>query len=237
MSGYTLRLHEVVELRGGKTTIENGVRILDKPELLCLDTYPVAASRDRIGLNGLILDTYWNDEIAHETSEIFVQRLRTVMHTIMPTINKLYDANAIEFDPLTTMDMRTISSGNSANVSNSDTSSDSTSGNQSLSESTNFDIPQMAIQPEKDYAESGARGAADSTGTTTSSSEASQTDTTTSDGDSRTTGYAGSPAALIQEYRASIVNIDQIVLEEISGLFLQLWGSPHSFTANGRYLL
>lgn len=235
MSGYTLRLQEVVELRGGATTIVNGVRILDKPELLCMDTYPIATSRDRAGLNGLILDTYWNDEIAHETDDIFVQRFRTVMHTIMPTVNKLYDANAIEFDPLTTMDMRTISSGNSNTLSNRDSQADSTSTNQSASESTNFDLPQMALSGSKDYADAGARGVAESSANTVSSDEATQNDSTTSDGDSRTTGYAGSPAALIQEYRASIVNIDQIVLEEIGELFLQIWGSPHSFIPNRRF--
>lgn len=232
MGTYTLRLHEVVEHLGATTSIVNGVRVIDKPELLRLDSYDLHESRDRTSLNGLILDTYWNDEIAHETIDIWLQRIRTVLNTEMPTINKLYASNAIKFDPLTTMDMRTTSTGKSDTQSNRDSKADTSTTQNGQSRSTNFDTPSTPLRDDGHYAESGVDGKTLSVVDGTSSDEASQRDATESEGDSHTVGYAGSAAALIQEYQASLVNIDQVVLDALDPLFLKIWGTPHPYSRN-----
>lgn len=228
---YTMRLSDIIETRGGKCEIDDkGVRILDRPGLLHLDTYPIFDEAHRPYLNGLILDTYWNREIAYESVDIFTQQLRVKMQMMMPMYNKLYEAGLIDFDPLVTTDIAVTSEGTSDSTSNRDSTADSTSTQDGASRSIASTTPQTMLQVDGHYADSGVTGRSESTTATTASDEATARELAASQGSSRTVGYAGSPAALIQAYRESVINIDQMVVEELEPLFFMLWGSPQTFT-------
>ena len=94
---YTMRLSDLIEARGGHTTIDDaGLRILDKPSILHLDKYPIFDEAHRPILNSLILDTYWNREIAHETADIFIGQMRMTLQRIMPTYKVMVDLRLID---------------------------------------------------------------------------------------------------------------------------------------------
>lgn len=230
MTVYTMRLSDLIDVRGGHTTIDdNGLRVLDKPAILHLDKYPIFDEAHRPVLNSLILDTYWNREIAHETADIFIGQLRMTMQRIMPTYNKVYESTLLDFDPLVTTDITVESKGTSDSTSDRDSTADSTSTQDGESRSVAYDTPSQALKPDGHYASAGTDGKSASTTTSTASDEASARERNESEGSSRTVGYAGSPAALVQAYRESILNVDELVVEELEPLFFMLWGSPHTF--------
>lgn len=230
---YTMRLSEVVKMRGGHTTIDDaGLRIIDKPGILHLDKYPIFDEAHRPVLNSLILDTYWNREIAHETVDIFIGQLRMTMQKIMPTYNKVYESTLLEFDPLVTTDITVESRGTSDSTSNRDSTADSSSTQDGESRSVAYDTPSQALKPDGHYASAGTDGKSASTTTSTASDEATASERNESEGSSRTFGYAGSPAALVQAYRESILNVDELVVEELEPLFFMLWGQNHNYTHN-----
>lgn len=232
MGTYTLRLSEVVDVLGGTTEIVDGIRVLDKPEILRLDSYPLHESRDRTELNGLILDRFWNEEIAHESVEIFKNRLRHTLFTIMPPINELYASLQLEFNPLSTIDMRTTGKSEGENNSTSKSLSKADTVNTNEGRVTNLDLPSQQLRADADHAESGtvSKGIGSTLGTSDTDSEGS--DTSRGESNSHTVGYGGSPASLLMEYRESIINVDPLVLDGLTPLFMQLWGSPHPLTAN-----
>lgn len=235
-SVYTIRLCDVVSVRGASTSIDDeGLRIIDKPGVIHLDKYPVFDESHRKVINSLILDTYWNREIAYETVDVFIGQLRMLMQKIMPAYNKLYESAAIDIDPFLTTDIRSESTGSSDTTSTRDSQADSTSTQGANTRSVNYSLPSQQLKADGHYGESGVDGLSSSDTSSTASDESTARDVTASDAKSRTFGYAGSQAALIQEYRASIINIDEMIVDELEPLFLMLWGSPHTFTDQYNY--
>lgn len=128
-----------------------------------------------------------------------------------------------------------------ASGSDSTTTNSATAGSRAV----NFDTPQTALSGNKDYASSAADAnstnasngtshgtntsngtstnhAADVTsGTNSSNTSASTTDTST------TTGRQGSANRLLAEFRANILNIDRMLLNdpELTSMFMLVWDS------------
>lgn len=233
---YTMRLSDVIRMRGGKTHIDdNNVRVLDRPEILHLDKYPLHDPAHRTTLNGLILDTYWDREIAHDNVETFKHQLRTQLNTIMPLYNQLYASAAIKFDPLVTTDMLSTSKQDSETVSERESSAQTASDQEGMQQTVSSDTPQVMLKGDGHYATNGVTGKNDSTATGSASDESTATDVNSSEAESRTVGYNGSPAALIQAYRETILNIDQMIVTELESLFLILWGSPFPIFPSSNY--
>lgn len=228
MGAYTLTLSELCSILGITTKIENGITIIDKPEVFHLDSYPIHDESHRDTLNGLIFDTYWNREIAYETEEIFIQQFRRRMMLAAPNMNQLYKSAGIEYDVLSTMDMRTTSRNTSENVSERDGETTTTSESKSKSRALNSQTPQQSLDPDTGlYLDNGSFGFSDSEGDTIASEGVKGKDTADAEADSRTVGYAGNPAMLIQAFRETILNVDQMWIDELEPCFLQLWGTPH----------
>ena len=96
MSAFTIPLKSVIELTGGD---------------IGLDSYPIFEESYREGLNQKIIDHYWNREIGIENVEMFRFNLRRKMNEIMPYFNQLYESTRFEYDPLTTIDITTVTDG------------------------------------------------------------------------------------------------------------------------------
>lgn len=123
--------------------------------------------------------------------------------------------------------------------STSNTSSDSTAKSRSVF----FDTPQTALSRNKDYAANATDGESDtvssgsSTGNTTGTNTATSsgtdattgTDSTTASGStsdtSSTTGTQGSLADMLNRYRATIINVDLMLLNdpELTSMFSLVW--------------
>ena len=231
MASFTIALKDVIRLTGGTTEIVNGIRKLTGGNI-GLDAYPIFDPDYKDILNGKIVDHFWNREIGLETIDMFQLAIRRKMNLMMPFYNKIYLSTMVEFDPLSTISIKTVNSmeGTVANTSND--VANSSAENDGKSRSVSSATPQTMLKPNEDY----ATGAADSNSQSTAISENTQNSEFTSDtennGESETKGYQGLASELLARYRASLVNTDLLVLDELEECFMQLWDTGDSYTNN-----
>lgn len=231
MATFTMALHEVIEATGGEVEIVNGIRVMTGGNI-GLNDYEIYDEGYRPRLNGIIIDHYWNREIGLETIDMFQLAMRRKMNEIMPVINKMYESLAIEFSPLSTVDLITEATTEN-DVTNTNNSSNSTNTtNNSGARTVVMDTPQMRLAGDKDY----ATAATDNTGTATAEGTVTEETTFTSDGDttvnSRTSGYQGVASELLTRYRQSLINPDMMVIDQLEECFMSVWDNGDSFTNN-----
>lgn len=236
MGEYTLELREVV--KGCDVAV------------LALSDYPIWDEKHRAALNTRIIEHYWYHEIAHETADQFIRRLRTKMCEIMPYYceyaHTLPDAEIMMAD----IDMTVASDGRATNKTGLD--SRTTTRDESSQESAsrtdtgsktravNSEAPQSRLAGNADYAtsavdtnssgDSRANGTQKNTGTSDNRTNTASTDEDETHNITRTTGRGRPAAELIAAWRATIANIDMMIVEDLSGLFLSVWGLDSTFT-------
>ena len=106
MSIYTTTLKRAIEMLGGTVNLDAPIPTMTGD--IGLSNYPLFEESYRERLNGLILGRYANREIGLETVGMFRFALRHHMLLHMPTMNLLYESTRLEFDPLHTIDIRTL---------------------------------------------------------------------------------------------------------------------------------
>lgn len=234
MGTFTMPLKEAIRFTGGTTTVSetDGITRLVNPASIGLAFYTIFDPAYRDILNGKIVDHYWNREIGMESISLFQLAMRRRMNEIMPYYNKMYESTQIEFEPLTTMDIHTVSTGTVDVNTSDDSTTDATNDATNTSRATNLDMPQTALARNKDYASSGVDSNAQSTGTSNATVHNTGSNDTTADNDSRTTGYQGLASDLIMRYRESILNIDMAIINELTDCFMQVWDSSDEFYNN-----
>ena len=196
-----------------------------------LDSYPIWDDAYRNVLNEKIIGRYWNREIGFETVQMFRFQIRRKMGEIMPYYNKLYASMQLDFDPLSTIDIRTIgdNSTNSKERGTNTANSVVNSGARSVSSIT----PQTQLSGNGDYADS----------MTDNNSETANTSSANTTGESEqhanlsshTKGFQGSPADLIVKYRESLINVDLMVLDELSTYFMLITDAGDEFFSTGGF--
>lgn len=188
-----------------------------------LNDYPIFDPAYRETLNKKIIDRYHSREIGHETIGRFVFAMRRKMNEIMPLYNDLYRSTRIQFDPLVTMDIRTISTGESVTDAEASSNSATNSVTDSKSRAVSSSTPQVPLSGNGDYAtgmnDSSGDSRVEGSGTDASESKTEEQSNT----ESHSVGYQGSPAALIAEYRRTLINIDLAIIEDLEELFYGLW--------------
>jgi len=215
------------------------------------DNDPVASpavTPYRPGLNTKILNHYMNLEISVETASRFMFNLRRKMWEIMPYYNKLYLSDTLTVaDALKTNDLTTVvnlASHSQGNTSNNNTSSGTTGGNQTTTSGTrsvDSDFPQTMLNGSEDYASNGndVNGTVTGESTGTSSATSDDTGSSTVDDTQNSTqtfaGMAGVPADLIMRYRASLLNIDMQIIDELKELFMLVWDTGDNYTVNNDF--
>jgi hypothetical protein len=225
MGTFTIPLKQVIALTGGTVTLDpdTGISTLVGGNI-GLDYYPIFDETYRNDLTGKIVDHYWNREIGMETIEMFQLAMRRKMNEIMPYYNKLYESEKIEFDPLSTVDLTTISTMNSDEHADGDTTQTGTSASRSVSSET----PQTMLQPNADYASS----AADSNSVSSTNGVSTQDTTNDVDTNSNTKGYQGVAADLLMRYREALLNIDVMIINELEEMFMLVWDNGDEYMDN-----
>lgn len=228
MAIYTLELYRVIEMKPAE---------IPRDTWLGLDDYPLAMESWRDELNRDIIDYYLNREIGQESVDMWRHAMRRKMRLVMPFYDALYMSTKLQFDPLSTVNLRTINTAKATDISTGKTESTNETTNKNESRAVNYDTPQNALGQRKDYAtgaaDSFAEGTAGGTGVSSTEGEAESEST----GESVTEGYQGAPAALIQAYRQSLINVNQMVISELSDLFMGVWDNGDSFArTNERYI-
>jgi len=202
-----------------------------------LDDYPIFDESYRKTLNDRIKRTYWLQEIAHETIDIFIWRLSLKMDLIMPRYNRMYLAEIQNTDPLdgNRHYNKTGQDGTSQNMGTNKQSSTGAGENTSKGRTVGSDTPQTRLAGDGDYATSisDASTSGTSTSKNDSSSNSSSNSSYNNNQRSESWGYSGSKARAIADYRGTLLNVDDLVIAELSDLFLGLWDDDSPHTPNG----
>ena len=210
-----------------------------------LQAYQLFDESHREKLNNKILAHYWYYEIGHETVDMFVFQLRIKMNEIMPYYNELYKSAAQEYGILDQFDVTksSIQDGKQIGVTSvdnnvsatSEASQDSNNTNNAKSRAVASELPQTRLSGNENYATNAQDSL--SSGDTTSHSSGTNRENTTgstlsksdstnkSQVESRSRGRQASGAQLIMEYRQAILNIDMMIIDELSELFMGLWAT------------
>ena len=229
MPSFTVELWRVIEFKPAEMSLD---------EWLGMNEYPIFETDYREGLNKKIRDHFMYQEIGHETVEQFRFSMRRKLNEIMPVYNELYKTTKKEFDPLSTIDIRTVSSGTQAQTSEGTTANETDSDINAVSRNVASSFPQVLLSGNKDYATSGADSNSQTKTTGNVSEESTSESNAITESDSRTSGYQGNPAQLLQAYRAAILNVDMLVIAELDDLFMMVWNNGDSYTqTKGRFYL
>lgn len=235
MSAFTIELREVIRFTGGSTELgANGITVLTGGDI-GIQYYPIFDETYRATLTGKIIDHYWNREIGFETIDIFKMKMRSRMNEIMQYYNQLYTSERLIIDPLNTVDLRTLSTGESSQ--NVTASGDTVTNSATKSESrvVQSSTPQVMLSGNKDYADAAAdtntKGDSDSTANETTKSDSD----TTQSNDSHVTGFQGSQAELLNVFRSTFLNIDSMVISDLDELFMQVWDTNDTYTITERW--
>lgn len=231
MGTFTIPLNEVIEITGGTVDFSSGIAKMTGGDI-GLNLYTIWNEGYRDTLNGKIIDHYWNREIGQESVPMFQMAMRRRMNEIMPLINQLYASTQLNFDPLSTIDMTTIASGDATQHVEASGENNTTSNTNSKSRTIQSDTPQTMLSGSEDYASGGvdansqADATSDATELNTSDSVSNQTNQST------VKGFQGSAADLVIRYRESLLNIDVMVITELEMLFMQVWNNGDTYTNN-----
>ena len=216
MPRFTLELNEAIELAPDGD--------------IGLNEYPIFDENYREGLNKKIIEHYYFYEIGHETISKFRFAMRVKMSEVMPLFNQLYRSELIKYDPLRTVDIKTLSKGVSTAESTDIATSKSESVSESNSRAVNSETPQTMLRGDEDYATSAADSTGESDVLASSNSENTNNGVTSQDNESSTTGYQGVASELVMRYRESMLNIDIMVIDSVKDLFMLIWSTHDSYT-------
>lgn len=231
-----------------KYTIELG-RLIKSGFDIGLGDYPIFNENHRTELNNKIIQHYYHSEIGLETPALFKRYLNNKMCEIMPYYNKMCESEALEFNPLDTYDKTTTenriqNTGAQSQVYANFQNYDSGSNNSSNSNITNAknvysDTPQGMLSETDVEGETYATNAnignsterGNATGSYNTNTHGNNNSTTTNTGNLSQTiaksehGKDGtqSYSKLLEEYRQTILNIDMMIIDELSQLFMGIW--------------
>lgn len=216
---------------------------------LGLKNYPIFDESYREQLNNKIIQHYYFREIGFETEALFKNRLNQKMNEIMPYYNQMYESAKLNIDPLSTINLSETFNRNSSSTGTGTSSTSGTGNNTSNFNSTDTtdygkvskfsDIAQAQTTPNEILNDKYLTSATvddgqdknTNTGTNTSQTESTTSGTSTDkrnlDEDTTLTrkGNNGtaSESELLNMYRETFLNIDMMVIDELSDLFLGIW--------------
>ena len=251
MSKYTTEVRFICEQKSGLSE-SVGANDVDNVIAKCWDkifTSKVSFFDDayRKVLCSKILKHYYLREIGCETVGVWLLWLNERLEMIMPYYNKLYESELIKFNPMYDVDLTRKhnrenvqdDTGKRSTVNSRDTSVTNTVDTDSSNVSRDLysDTPQGALTGvENETYLTNARKVTDNGNVNSSSNEKSGSDFTENESSEKninsTEDYletvqgkqgSGSYSDLLLKYRSTFLNIDQMVVEEFSDLFMLLW--------------
>lgn len=200
-----------------------------QPLVTCLASFPIYAEDHRADLVQKIYNRYRFREIGFETPAMFVHYLNATLTEIMPTYNELYKSATQEFDLLddvnyfeeTTAQSQTNASNDSAS---SGTTSDSTSASRAHSDTPQgrFNFTSVSAN---EYLSDADLTQGSTSGTNSGESHNVGVSNSQGTGAKHVHGKVGgkSYGEMIKEYRAAIINIDKMILDELATCFMGVY--------------
>ena len=242
MSKYTTELRFICESKAG---LSDSVGFNQIDDVISnswnkiFDNFPIFDESYRSVLCSKILKHYYTREISAETVGLWQLWLNTRMGEIMPYYNKLYESALLEFDPFKdtnysrnhggTFTGDTVRNGRSEIYVDNSVTSNGTSNSKNLFS----DTPQGAITNiENESYLTNATLIKDTDTNTTNTDGNSTTQNTETTGITNTDNWIEtivgkqstvSYSKLLQEFRDTFLNIDVMIINDLSDLFMNLW--------------
>lgn len=229
-ASFTMTLERVIGYTGGEVTIaDDGVSRITNNHTgtQYLDVPSIPGHADI--LRGKIVDRFWKREIGLESIEMFQMAMRTKLNEVMPYFNQLYASTTVQYEALSTVDVENTSNSSATSENTSNETSTSNNDTKSTSRAVSSTTPQTMLAGNKDYASGASDSTGDVTSDTTAEADSTQSGTLSNTGESRTKGFTGVASELIMQYRASLINIDVMVLDSLEELFMGVWDTGDSY--------
>lgn len=231
MSHYTTEVRWIVETNSSPGTVmqrctEAAPAIFDFP-------YPIWEESAKLDLETKILMAYYTQEIGFETVGLWKLKLASKLNNIMPYYIDLYNTTIQKFDPLNpTYLTETIARGKQStgmDVHQSKGQSEIVNSGGNTNTETLNEFPQSNLSPTGDYATSqrvDEQNLGSQVNNTASSNlsidhTGKETENITNQRKGNLTGKT--QAELLQSMRDAIINIDSMIIAELSDLFMLLW--------------
>lgn len=251
MSKYTTEVRFICETYAGHKESQDYTKIDDViansiDKIFDFD-FPIFDESYRSVLETKIVRHYYTREIGFETVALWKHFLNMRMNEIMPKYNKLYEAEALDFNPFANIDYTESYEGTGSGTnSNTDTGTMS----EDINDTRNVDYTHNGNNIDKfsDTPQGGLSGLLNDTYLTNArQSTANDSDNTdddyTRDRDVSTSntrngrfsntdeylkhfkGYNGSKtySEMLMEYRNTFINIDLMIIDELNDLFMGVW--------------
>lgn len=181
--------------------------------------YPIFDEKYRGVLETKILKHYYTREIGLETVGLWLHKLDVKMNEIMPYYNQLYKSCLLEFNPFyntdftTKRDIKTNEIGNSTNETNTKTKE----------WELYSDTPQGSVKnlENETYLTNATKNTGD--GNTLNKGETNVDNV--QDYLETVKGKVGGEnySSLLEQYRKTFLNIDMMIIDELSDLFMNIW--------------
>ena len=242
MSKYTTEVRFICESKAG---LSDSVGFNQIDDVISnswnkiFDNFPIFDESYRSVLCSKILKHYYTREISAETVGLWQLWLNTRMGEIMPYYNKLYESALLEFDPFKDTNYSRnhggTFTGDTRRNGRSDVSVDNSVTSNGTSNSKNLfsDTPQGAITNiENESYLTNATLIKDTDTNTTNTDGNSTTQNTETTGITNTDNWIEtivgkqstvSYSKLLQEFRDTFLNIDVMIINDLSDLFMNLW--------------
>ena len=170
-----------------------------------------------------ILLHYYTREIGFETVGLWKLKLNTKLKEILPYYNKLYESELLKFDPMHNVDLeRTHVVQHIGEDEGADVRQNKNDG---TVRNLYSDTPQGALNgvESEEYLTDARKVTTDNSDTTVGQSNGRNSYTDVYQellaGNNGSSNYA----KLLRDFRDSFLNIDMMVINELSGLFMKLW--------------
>lgn len=251
MASYTIQVRTLCE-NAAKTTSDRGYdtveETIDAALWFIFDfNFPIFDENYRSVLERKILRHFYNYEICAETTGLWKQYLCTKMNEIMPYYNSLYRTNDLIIEPLIDVDyIRQTAGGYARNTNRNEhgtsrtdyTTDGSTAENSNNTAYGRFsDTPQGALTnvDNDQYLTSATKDTSNGSSTSTNHSttindtnrniNGVEDENGSNNNETRMKGSFGgrTKAAMLKEYRETLLNIDMMIINELEPLFMQIW--------------
>lgn len=223
MSKYTTEVRYICETFSGLDESKGCFNINEiieqsRSKIFSFD-YPIFDEKYRGVLETKILKHYYTREIGLETVGLWLHKLDVKMNEIMPYYNQLYNSCLLEFNPFyntdltTKRDIKTNEKGNSKDETNTTTKE----------WELYSDTPQGSVKnlENETYLTNATKNTGD--GNTLNKGETNVDNV--QDYLETVKGKVGGEnySSLLEQYRKTFLNIDMMIIDELSDLFMNIW--------------
>lgn len=223
MSKYTTQIRFICESYCGldeSVGYDSVNEIIDRaiPHVFSF-SFPIYDESYRNVLCHKILKHYYTREISAETVGLWKLWLDARLNEIMPYYNQLYKSAMIEFNPMYDVDLTTQHTRTNEGTTGSSQSGSSNSGNMDAFSET----PQGGLDNVENlsYLTTARKITNDASFNSNSNGSASDTETYIQTIVGKNGG--ASYSTRLEEFRRTFLNIDKMIIDELSDLFFNLW--------------